>query len=1727
MNATNKKNKTALTIACFNENVGAINLLLKAGAYLKNADDAYGDTCLHKVVRQECRNEVLQTIIGYCADVNATNKENETALAIACIYKNERAINVLLNAGANPSIADDAYGDTCLHKAVKQKCSIEGLQAIIDHGVEMNAKNKEDDTALTIACVNRNETAINVLLKARADPNIADADGDTCLHAVVLQQCSKEVLQAIIDHGVDVNAITKLNETALGLACVSKNESSINVLLDAGANPIIANTVHGDTCLHIAVKYHCSKEVLQAIVDHGADVNAMNKENETALTLACVKENEGAINVLLNAGADPNIADAHGDTCLHTAVTHECSREVLQAIIDHGVDVNATNKINETALIIACVNKDEGAISVLLNASADVNITDDAYDDSCLHKAVIQGCSTEVLQAIIDHGADIDATNNRNQTALTVACRKKNKSALNVILVARANSNIAHNVYVDTYLHMAVRQRCNKEVLLAVIDHGADVNALNKENETALTTSCLAKNEDAITVLLNARANPNIPDADGNSCLHIAVTVKCSEEVIQAIIDHGVNVDATNKKNQTALIIACIKKTEGVIKVLLNAYADPNIADDAYGDTCLLKAVKRKCSIEVLQAIIDHDADVNARNKKNRTALAIACLNKKEAAINILLNAGADPNIADDTYGNTCLHAAAIKECSEEILQAIIDHGADVNATNKRNQTALTNACINKDESAINVLLNAGTNPNIAGDAHAYGNTCLHVAAIEECSKEVLQAIIDHGADVNATNKRNQTALTNACINKDESAINVLLNARANPNIADTDGDTCLHVAAIQECSKEVLQALLDHGVDVNATNKRNQTALTNACINKDESAINVLLYAGANPNIADADGHTCLQVAAAKEFSKDVLQAIIDHGVDVNATNNSNQAALTNACIHKDESAINVLLNARANPNITDADGHTCLHVAAIKECSKEVLQAIIDHGVDVNAANKISQTALTNACINKDENAINVLLNADADSNIVDADGHTCLHIAAAKECSKEVLQAIIDHGVDVNASNNISQTALTYACINKDESAINVLLNARANSNIVNDNGNTCLHVAVIKECSKEVLQAIIDHGVDVNATNKRNQTALTNACINKDESAINVLLNARADPNIADSDGDTCLHVAAIKECSKEVLQAIIDHGVDVNATNKISQTALISACINKDESAITVLLNARANPNIADANGRTCLHVAVVKECSKEVLQAIIDHGVDVNATNKISQTALISACINKDESAITVLLNARANPNIADANGHTCLHVAVVKECSKEVLQAIIDHGVDVNATNKISQTALISACINKDESAINALLNARANPNIADADGDTCLHVAAIRECSKKVLQAIIDHDVDVNASNNISLTALTLACIHKDESAINVLLNAGANPNIADADGDTCLHVAVAKEFSKDVLQAITDHSVDVNATNNRNQTALMRACERSNIVAINLLLNAGVDPDIVDKFNRTCLHYIFYGQYEHSINTEDHQTLDVNVSGIKKHPALVWLCQAKGLYAVSVLLNSKTDCNIPDTGGDALFYNPAHNHISKELLKTVTELDAELHVMKNGDVATRSLACSTGLRESMEVLLRAGANTSTVDVFGDTCLHKILHREYLSLEYDHEALQMLLDHGTPVNAANKSHQTAYMLACDQGNIDAMCALLNAGADPSITSNDDDDANCHYNDTECSSNVTLQAKVQWINPTWHYLDLPALKITESLSFNLASRIICNMMRYAISNRR
>ena len=716
---------------------------------------------------------------------------------------------------------------------------------------------------------------------------------------------------------------------------------------------------------------------------------------------------------------------------------------------------------------------------------------------------------------------------------------------------------------------------------------------------------------------------------------------------------------------------------------------------------------------------------------------------------------------------------------------------------------------------------------------------------------------------MNATNKRGHTALMEASLRGYINGFNVLLKAGADPSITDANGNICLHYSVQGGCGKVVLETTFNHGDHVNATNRKGHTALMMACEKGSMDYITALIEAGADPNSTDVNGETYLHHSVRGGCSKEVLHIINDHGAHVNATNNKNQTALMLGTMQKNKDCINVLLKAGSNPNITDVDGNTCLQSLVVHECNIAILQAIIDHDAHVNATNKRGHSALMMASVKGNIDAVNVLLKAGADPDITDANGNTCIHLSMYEVWKRKVLQTLIDHGANVNATDKDCQTALVVASDKGNTDAINVLLTAGADPNIADANGNTCLHFAVHQGCNKEVVQMIIDHGAHVNIANKNGLTALMIACERGNIDVINVLLEAGSDPDITDASGNTCLQCSVLQGCSIEVLQTIIDHGAQVNATNKNGQTALMMASDCGYLNGINMLLRAGADPNVINANGSTCLHFASRHGSSKEALQTIIDHGVNVNATNKKGHTALMMASEFGHLNGIHVLLKAGAQPNITDVYGNTCLHFPVIQGRRIEVLEAIIDHGVDVNASTKKGQTALMIATEKGNIDAIN-VLKAGADPNITNADGNTCLHLSILHGCRKEVVQMIIDHGAHVNATNKNGLTALMIASCRGNVDGVNALLKTGANHYITDADGNTCLHYSISGKWRREVLEMIIDHGAHVNDTGENGHTALMMACVRGNIDGINLLLKAGADVNISCAKGNICLHH-----------------------------------------------------------------------------------------------------------------------------------------------------------------------------------------------------------------------------------------------------------------------
>ena len=384
---------------------------------------------------------------------------------------------------------------------------------------------------------------------------------------------------------------------------------------------------------------------------------------------------------------------------------------------------------------------------------------------------------------------------------------------------------------------LAPYRACSAQTVRAIIEHGADVNAVNNKGQTPLWFACCDGQESIVRLLLDIGANPTIADKYGDSCLHAAINGHCSTKTIQEILDHGAHVNAVNQDGDTPLLLACSTAQADTVRLLLHAKADPNIAY-IDGNASLHAAIAADCNKETVLEIINYGADVNAVNKRGRTALLLGCFFRQLDLVKVLLKAGANPSI-DDEEGFSCLHAAIDGRCSKDTLQALIHHGARIDATRKDGTNALLRACSTGHSESVRFLLEAGTDVNIT---KAYGNTCPHEAVNGGCNNETLQKIIQHGVNVNYINHKSQTALILACYAVQPKSIKILLENGADPNFSDAYKYTCLHAAVRGCCTNITLQEIITRHADLDAQTTDGETALILACDYRQQDSIRVLL---------------------------------------------------------------------------------------------------------------------------------------------------------------------------------------------------------------------------------------------------------------------------------------------------------------------------------------------------------------------------------------------------------------------------------------------------------------------------------------------------------------------------------------------------------------------------------------------------------------------------------------------------------------------------------------------------------------------------------------------------------------------------------------------------------------------------------------------------------------------------------------------------------------------
>ena len=186
------------------------------------------------------------------------------------------------------------------------------VSGFISAGINVNAKNKDDDTALTAMAAQGNAKVIGELLRGGADVNAKGRNGWTALLLALQEEHADVVDLLLAQPNLDWKAETPDKMTALMVAVWHQQDVAVRALLKRNVD-VDHQDNDGDTAVHGAALYRNAK-MLGLLLDAGANPNLKNKLGGTALMWAAAYGHDDIVRDLLNRGADPKIRDIDGVT---------------------------------------------------------------------------------------------------------------------------------------------------------------------------------------------------------------------------------------------------------------------------------------------------------------------------------------------------------------------------------------------------------------------------------------------------------------------------------------------------------------------------------------------------------------------------------------------------------------------------------------------------------------------------------------------------------------------------------------------------------------------------------------------------------------------------------------------------------------------------------------------------------------------------------------------------------------------------------------------------------------------------------------------------------------------------------------------------------------------------------------------------------------------------------------------------------------------------------------------------------------------------------------------------------------------------------------------------------------------------------------------------------------------------------------------------------------------
>ncbi|XP_059091061.1 rabankyrin-5-like isoform X1 [Tigriopus californicus] len=598
--------------------------LIAAGASVSTVCDKLGNSLLHFCAFNKLERSGL-LLLEHSCDFRRANAKGETPLHLSAQWGLESMTRQLLDLGANAnaqtimSEENAIYRQTPLHLGILNR-KIGVIQAIIQKYTHMEGdsiekrpnldlKNSEDQTPLSLALNQGLHDIAMDLLKGGASVNVMSNKGLTLLHNAISQGDSEGAI-FLLNHGADIDLKTMNGESPIELAIKKHLPSVVECLCRKGAN-LSVSSASAEVPLWLALTEDL--DTAQILVQHGVDTDAWSLGPDhclqTLLHKAIDENLEDIACFLIRAGCDLNSPrkegpNGKGGEEAHDLMTplHLCCQwgleKTVQVLLEHGANINYRDVEGKTPLHIAIENSHHPIINLLLSNGRTLDLTTRDKSGLSPFATAMTFRNNMAAQSILAiHPQAAEQYDNRGRNFLHTAIMKNDLESVLFLLSIHVNVNSrTQDANLLTPLLLAI-QTGNEMIVRNLILAGAEVEARNTSNQSGLHVAAENNLPVICGVLINEGVDVNALDNRENNALHLAVKEGHLEVIKVLLTESNINAQAINSKGRNPLHVLAVfgkENSSGVFDLLLESIPQfPINKPDLEGNSPLLIAYSK------------------------------------------------------------------------------------------------------------------------------------------------------------------------------------------------------------------------------------------------------------------------------------------------------------------------------------------------------------------------------------------------------------------------------------------------------------------------------------------------------------------------------------------------------------------------------------------------------------------------------------------------------------------------------------------------------------------------------------------------------------------------------------------------------------------------------------------------------------------------------------------------------------------------------------------------------------------------------------------------------------------------------------------------------------------------------------------------------------------------------------------------------------------------------